>query len=91
MAEAEVVATEVESKPAARRKKVKQKISHGVAHIKATFNNTLVTITKPDGGALAFYSAGKDFKGSRKSTPFAAQRAAEEVAAKVVENFGMIV
>lgn len=69
---------------ARKTKKVKRHVSRGVVHIKATFNNTLITITDPDGDVVASESAGSvgGFKGSRKSTPFAAGRAAEAVAIK---------
>jgi len=64
-------------------KKLRRNIARAVAHIKATFNNTLVTITDTDGETLCSESAGtRGFKGSRKSTPFAAQRAAEAAASK---------
>jgi small subunit ribosomal protein S11 len=63
------------------RRKVKKNIVKAIVYIKATFNNTLVTITDPDGNAIARDSGGSvGFKGSRKSTPFAAQRAAEKCA-----------
>ena len=63
-----------------RRKKEKRIVPHGVAHIKATFNNTIITITELNGGTVAWASAGKaGFKGSKKSTPFAATIAAETV------------
>ncbi len=69
---------------AKKTRKVRRNVSRGVAHIKATFNNTLITITDMNGEVLAWASAGTiGFKGSRKSTPFAATRAAEEVAEKV--------
>lgn len=62
------------------KKKEKRNVPHGLAFIKATFNNTLVTVTDPDGGVLAWASAGKvGFKGSRKGTPFAAQMAGRDV------------
>jgi len=65
------------------RKKVRRNVAKGVAHIKASFNNTLVTITDLNGETLCCDSAGSvGFKGSRKSTPFAAQRAAEQCAQK---------
>ena len=71
------------------RKRVKKNIPKGVAHIQATFNNTIVTITDPNGNAVCWSSAGKRaFKGSRKSTPFAAQLAAEN-AAKEAQEHGM--
>jgi small subunit ribosomal protein S11 len=66
-----------------RGRKGKKIVNKGVAHIKATFNNTIITITDKTGAAVAWSSAGTiGYKGSRKSTPFAAQRAAEEVANK---------
>ncbi|MCB9642439.1 MAG: 30S ribosomal protein S11 [Myxococcales bacterium] len=69
------------------RKKVKKNIPVGVAHIQSTFNNTIVTITDPSGNVLAWSSAGeRGFKGSRKSTPFAAQQAAEDAARKAKEH-----
>ena len=64
-----------------KSRKTKRSVARGIAHVKATFNNTLVTITDIDGEVLASASAGTvGFKGSRKSTPFAAQRAAEAAA-----------
>lgn len=72
-----------------KRKKVRKNVSRAVAHIKATFNNTLVTITDTTGEVLCWASAGTvGFKGSRKSTPFAAQRAAE-VCAERAKKFGV--
>ncbi|PIU63343.1 MAG: 30S ribosomal protein S11 [Armatimonadetes bacterium CG07_land_8_20_14_0_80_40_9] len=69
------------------RKKVKRQIARGVAHIKSTFNNTIITIADPQGQVIAWSSAGQvGFKGSRKSTPFAAGVAAEAVARKVMEQ-----
>jgi len=69
------------------KKKVKKNIPVGVAHIQATFNNTIITITDTGGNAVAWSSAGtRGFKGSRKSTPFAAQLAAEECAKKAMEH-----
>ena len=66
------------------RKKIRRNVAKGIAHVKASFNNTLVTITDLNGEALCTDSAGTvGFKGSRKSTPFAAQRAAEQCAQKV--------
>jgi small subunit ribosomal protein S11 len=65
----------------AKRKRVRRHVSRGIAHIKATFNNTTVTLTDANGDVLCWATAGTSgFKGSRKSTPFAAQRAAETVA-----------
>ena len=64
-----------------KKKKVKRNVPKAIAHVKASFNNTIVTITDPNGEVLCWASAGTiGFKGSRKSTPFAAQRAAERVA-----------
>ncbi|MDC3379437.1 30S ribosomal protein S11 [Planctomycetota bacterium] len=64
-------------------KKGKKHVTKGVAHINSTFNNTIITITDKTGAALCWATAGTiGYKGSRKSTPFAAQRAAEEVAQK---------
>ena len=69
------------------KKKVKKNVQSGVAHIQSTFNNTIITITDPGGGALCCTTAGgQGFKGSRKSTPFAAQVAAEECAKKAMEH-----
>jgi small subunit ribosomal protein S11 len=69
------------------RRKEKKNIAHGHAHIKSTFNNTIVTITDPSGNVIAWASAGHvGFKGSRKSTPFAAQMAAENAARKAHEH-----
>ncbi len=68
------------------KKKEKRNIPTGIAHIQASFNNTLVTITDMNGNAVVWGSAGgMGFKGSRKSTPFAAQRAAEGVAKKALD------
>jgi len=72
-----------------RRKKEKKNIESGIAHIQSTFNNTVITITDKAGNAIAWSSAGAmGFKGSRKSTPFAAQMAAD-VAAKESMEHGM--
>jgi small subunit ribosomal protein S11 len=69
------------------RKKERKNIEQGVAHIKSTFNNTLVTITDASGNTVAWASAGTvGFKGSRKSTPFAAQMAAEKAAREAMEH-----
>jgi small subunit ribosomal protein S11 len=71
------------------RKRVKQVVVKGIAHIKATFNNTIITITDKNGQTLCWDSAGTiGYKGSRKSTPFAAQRAAEAIAQKA-KKMGM--
>tara|TARA_B000000460_G_C21372554_1_gene330272 strand:- start:224 stop:625 length:402 start_codon:yes stop_codon:yes gene_type:complete len=72
-----------------KRRKVRRNITRGIAHIKSTFNNTTITITDVNGDVLCWTSAGMvGFKGSRKSTPFAAQRAAESVAEKAAK-FGL--
>ena len=69
------------------RKKEKKNIVVGVAHVAATFNNTIVTITDPQGNAISWSSAGMmGFKGSRKSTPYAAQVAGEDAAKKAQEH-----
>ena len=69
------------------RSKSKRKVTSGIAHIVSSFNNTIITISDDNGNALAWSSAGhKGFKGSRKSTPFAAQIAAEDVGNKVKEH-----
>jgi small subunit ribosomal protein S11 len=69
------------------RRKEKKNIAHGHAHIKSTFNNTIVSITDTTGAVIAWTSAGHvGFKGSRKSTPFAAQMAAESAARKAQEH-----
>jgi small subunit ribosomal protein S11 len=71
------------------RKKVKKNISEGIAHVHASFNNTIVTITDRQGNALSWATSGSNgFKGSRKSTPFAAQIAAE-IAGKAAQECGV--
>ena len=70
-----------------RKRRVRKNVESGVAHIHATFNNTIVMITDVQGNAVAWSSAGAlGFKGSRKSTPFAAQMAAEAAAKSAMEN-----
>ena len=80
-------AAPVAEKPAApKRRKTKKVVTEGVAHIHSTFNNTIITITDPVGGTIAWSSAGSvGFKGSRKGTPFAAQLAAENAAKKAMD------
>ncbi len=76
-------------KPGGRRprKRERRNVSHGVAHIKSSFNNTIITITDLEGNVLSWASAGNvGFKGSRKSTPFAAQMAAEKAARGAMEH-----
>ena len=86
-ASAEGAAAATEKVP--RKRKVKKLVSEGIAHIHSTFNNTIVTITDPQGATLSWASAGTvGFKGSRKGTPFAAQLAAESAARKAQE-YGM--
>jgi small subunit ribosomal protein S11 len=79
------------AKPAAGgrrpRRRERKNVTHGVAHIKSSFNNTIVTITDQEGNTLSWASAGNvGFKGSRKSTPFAAQMAAEACARRAMEH-----
>ena len=69
------------------RKKVRKNVADGIAHVHASFNNTIITITDRQGSALAWASSGgQGFKGSRKSTPFAAQVAAEDAGKKAAEH-----
>jgi len=69
------------------RRRERKNISHGQAHIKASFNNTIINITDPNGATVAWTSGGSvGFKGSRKSTPYAAQVAAEEAARRAGEH-----
>src|SRR4030081_3606998 len=78
-------------KPGGRRprKRERKNVAYGVAHIKSSFNNTIVSITDQEGNVLAWASAGNvGFKGSRKSTPFAAQMAAEQCARRALEHGG---
>ena len=72
-----------------KKKKIKKNITDGIAYIQSTFNNTIVSIADKDGNVISWASAGqKGFKGSRKSTPYAAQVAADSAAAKALE-YGM--
>jgi small subunit ribosomal protein S11 len=69
------------------RKKERKNVTHGVVHIKSSFNNTIISITDQEGNVLSWASAGNaGFKGSRKSTPFAAQLAAEQAARRAMEH-----
>ena len=69
------------------RKRERKNISSGIAHVNATFNNTMITIADAQGNTIAWSSAGASgFKGSRKSTPYAAQMAAEDVGRKAIEH-----
>jgi len=73
----------------ATRKREKRIVPHGVAHISATFNNTIITLTDPEGNVVSWSSAGRaGFKGSRKGTPFAAQMAAQN-AGRAARDVGM--
>jgi small subunit ribosomal protein S11 len=72
------------------RKKVKRQISDGIVHVYSSFNNTIVTITDVQGNTVAWTSAANcGYRGSRKSTPYAAGEAAQKAAASVIENYGM--
>lgn len=74
-------------KTSTRKRRVKKNIESGIAHIRSTFNNTIVTITDTHGNAISWASSGNlGFKGSRKSTPFAAQMAAETAGKVAMEN-----
>ena len=71
----------------AKKKKIRKNVVRGIAHVKATFNNTIITITDQQGNVVSWASAGNvGFKGSRKSTPFAAQMAAEQAARRAMEH-----
>lgn len=73
-----------------RKRKIKKSVPMGLAHIHSTFNNTIVTITDPEGNAIAWSSAGAlGFKGSKKSTPFAASQASE-ACAKAAADAGVV-
>ncbi len=75
------------TKKTTTKRRVKKNIERGAAHIRSSFNNTLVTITDVNGNAISWASAGEmGFKGSRKSTPFAAQMAAEQAAKLAMEH-----
>ncbi|MCD6216772.1 30S ribosomal protein S11 [bacterium] len=71
------------------KKKVKKSVPYGVAHIQSTFNNTIITISDPDGNVIAWSSGGcQGFKGSKKSTPFAATLSAQQIV-KRLQDFGV--
>jgi small subunit ribosomal protein S11 len=75
------------AKPTSVRRREKKNISSGIAHVNATFNNTMITITDVQGNAISWSSAGgMGFRGSRKSTPYAAQMAAEDAGKKAAEH-----
>lgn len=82
------MSTEVKKvQPKKGKKRAKKNVPSGVLHIKSTFNNTIVTVTDPSGNVIAWSSAGvRGFKGSRKSTPFAAQLACEDALRKAHEH-----
>lgn len=74
------------AKPTVRKRRTKKNVPIGVVHVQASFNNTMITITDTNGEVVSWSTSGaKGFKGSRKSTPFAAQVAAEEAAKKAVD------
>ena len=78
------------AKKVIKRRKERKNIEKGAAHIASSFNNTMVTITDPNGNALSWASSGGlGFRGSRKSTPYAAQMAAETAAKAAIENCGL--
>ena len=92
MAEKEVTTPQELTTPVVKKKKNKNKraVPQGQVHIKSTFNNTIITFTDPDGGTLASASAGAcGFRGSKKSTAFAAQIAMEKAAGIVKQNFSL--
>ena len=83
------MATKATAKKVVRRRRERKNIERGAVHIQSTFNNTIITITDTEGNAVSWASAGElGFKGSRKSTPFAAQTAAEQ-AGKIAVDHGM--
>lgn len=85
-----MTASQTQAQTSRARKKTKKQVIDGIAHINASFNNTIITITDIQGNALSWSSSAKcGFRGSRKSTPYAAGEAATEVAQMVIENFGM--
>ncbi len=75
------------AQPAAARRKTRRNVTVGIAHIKATFNNTIITITDAKGEVVCWASGGtSNFKGSRKSTPYAGQMSAQQAAEKAIKN-----
>ena len=84
------MAAKAAAKKVIKRRRERQNIEKGAAHIRSSFNNTMVTITDLNGNALSWASSGGlGFRGSRKSTPFAAQTAAETAAKAAIENCGL--
>ena len=78
------------AKKSREKKKKREKVEEGMAHIHSTFNNTIITVTNLNGEVLCWSSAGvAGFKGTKKGTPFAAQKVAEDVAKKAQENYGL--
>lgn len=76
-----------EKKRVYKKKKVRKHVANGIVHVQSTFNNTMITFTDPTGNTLSWSSAGaRGFKGSRKSTPFAAQLAGDDAAKKALEH-----
>lgn len=71
------------------KKKTKRVVTEAVAHIKAGFNNTIITVATPQGDTLLWYSSGQQFRGSKKGTPFAAQDAANKAAAAAAEQYNV--
>ena len=80
------MATAKTAKKVVKKRRERKNIEKGAAHIRSTFNNTIVSITDLQGNVIAWASAGANFKGSRKSTPFAAQTAAEQAAKAAMEH-----
>ena len=80
------MATKASTKKVVRKRRERKNIEKGAAHIRSTFNNTIVSITDLQGNVISWASAGASFKGSRKSTPFAAQTAAEQAAKAAMEH-----
>ena len=81
------MATKGKSKRQSTKRRVRKNVSHGIAHIHSTFNNTLITITDTSGNAISWSSAGaRGFKGSKKSTPYAAGVAADDAARKAMDH-----
>ena len=83
----ESILSEKKKSKFSKKKKIKKQVLSGIAYVKSTFNNTIISIADVHGNVIAWSSAGKKgFKGSRKSTPYAAQIAADEVATKALEH-----
>jgi len=78
----------IKSKQQKVRKKVKRVVPYGIVHVHASFNNTIITFTCPQGNALSWATAGTDYDGSRKSIPFAAQEATKK-ASQVAKEYGV--